>query len=296
MGMSVGTAVFRRRTVGLLMEYTVELRKTGKTAGHGNIGHGLSRAGKQKLGIDDADILNVFRHPKAGSLLKLPGQIAGTDIKSFCKAFQRKRLGIVGMYVGAHLGNLPGDGGVLALIGIQILILGLIQGPQKFRKICLQHKLIDRRRHDLRLTRHAENVVENMEAGSLVIGRQAQNGRLQLEDFQKLLKSFPHAEQIVRIHEIDDNPLQRGGVLGVYGLMGNPRRNQDNIIFFQRICDAVEGMGNPCIQRNHNLVKGIVNMRKTHVIRKGLSCVIVNVIVKIFFTIVNDDGIAFFKF
>ena len=68
----MGAAVLRRRAIGLLMEYPVKLRKAGETAGHGNIGYGLICAGKQELGIDDTDILDVFRQPKAGGLLELP--------------------------------------------------------------------------------------------------------------------------------------------------------------------------------------------------------------------------------
>ncbi len=78
--------------------------------------------------------------------------------------------------------------------------------------------------------------------------------------------------------------------------MGNPRRNQDDIVFFQRVCNAVEGVGNPCIQRNHNLIKRGVDVGKTHMVRVGLPCVIVNIIVKIFFTVIDNDGVAFFKF
>lgn len=176
------------------MEYPVKLREAGKTAGHGNVGHRLGGAGKQKLGIDDTHILNVFCQPEAGSLPELAGQVAGTDIKSFCQAFQRKGLGIIGMYVAAHLGNLLCDGGIITLIGIYIFVLGLVQGPQKLRKICLQHKLIDRKRQDLRLVGHVKNAVENIEAGSLIVGDQTQDGGFQLKYTQKLLEAFSHAE------------------------------------------------------------------------------------------------------
>ena len=98
------------------------------------------------------------------------------------------------MYVAAHLGNLLGDGGIITLIGIYIFVLGLVQGPQKLRKICLQHKLIDRKRQDLRLVGHVKNAVENIEAGSLIVGDQTQDGGFQLKYTQKLLEAFSHAE------------------------------------------------------------------------------------------------------
>lgn len=72
------------------------------------------------------------------------------------------------------------------------------------------------------------------------------------------------------------------GHRGVDRLMRHSGWYQDNIIFFQGIGNAVKGVRNSGIQRNHNFIKRGVDMGKAHMIMGCLPSVIVYVIIQIF--------------
>lgn len=72
-GVTVRTAVFRRRTVGLLVEHPVKLGEAGEATGHCNVGYRLIRTGEKELRVDDPHVLDIFCQPETCGLLKLPG-------------------------------------------------------------------------------------------------------------------------------------------------------------------------------------------------------------------------------
>lgn len=118
MRMPMRAAVFCRRTVCFLMKHPIKLGEAGKAAGHSNTGYGFFCAGKEELGVNNSYILNVLSETKTSNLFKLPGQITRADEKRSCQAFQRQRLGIVGMDIRAYFRNFVCNGRIVSLVEI----------------------------------------------------------------------------------------------------------------------------------------------------------------------------------
>lgn len=212
------------------MEDAVKLRKTGKSAGGGDIRNLIFRIQQQELTITDPYQMNILGDRIAGNSPELVGQVKRIHIDIFRQFLQGEVVHVMSMDIIGY-GINPLRQPVLRIFClIDVKVMEILQVIQELGEQAVYHEFISAG-HFLGagLMGQRHNFIQNPYQYFLLGFRETEDGHSFMKWYQKLFIGLLETVAVITVHKGDHQPLG-GSLTGIKGLMQAGRLQQHEII------------------------------------------------------------------